>query len=123
LTELVFVLPEELIAKTYNCIDLEQRQSLELCVSANCTIMESLCKLIYCDLYCRPNITATKNITETMCDSLPRDKTNTVLVTAMVGVSLSLIAVILRLLSRMKSRQPGIDDWMIVIAMVSFLVS
>jgi len=123
LNEFVVILPEESIAKIYNCIDLEQRQSLELCVSVNCTIMESLCKLIYRNLYYIPNITAIKNITETMCNSLPRDKTNTILVTAMVGVSLSLIAVILRLLSRIKSRQLGTDDWMIVIAMVSFLNS
>ncbi|KAH7379058.1 hypothetical protein BKA64DRAFT_728174 [Cadophora sp. MPI-SDFR-AT-0126] len=64
---------------------------------------------------------ATKCITESIYNRLLRNRTNVVSITAIVGVSLTLLAVILRFLSRMKSRKPGIDDWTMIIA-IGFMI-
>ncbi|KAK0113101.1 hypothetical protein ONS95_014805 [Cadophora gregata] len=87
---------------TYICTDQQLSHSLELCVSGTCSIREAL---------------TTKSITESICSRPIRDRTNTVSVTAIVGVSLALLALLLRLLSRIKSRRPGMDDWTMIIAM------
>ncbi|CZT07021.1 related to integral membrane protein PTH11 [Rhynchosporium agropyri] len=84
------------------CMDQEMGESLEHCVKLNCTIREAL---------------TTKYVTESICNRPFRNRTNVISITAIVGVSLALLAVILRFVSRMKSRKPGMDDWTMAIAM------
>ncbi|KAH6704158.1 hypothetical protein BKA61DRAFT_560083 [Leptodontidium sp. MPI-SDFR-AT-0119] len=91
-----------LATEPHMCTDQQMGDSLELCVSGTCTIKEAL---------------STKYITESICNRPLRNRTNIVSITAIVGVSLALLAVMLRFLSRMKSRKPGMDDWTMIIAM------
>ncbi|KAH6712154.1 hypothetical protein BKA61DRAFT_633583 [Leptodontidium sp. MPI-SDFR-AT-0119] len=91
-----------LATEPHMCTDQQISDSLKLCVSGTCTIKEAL---------------STKYITESICNRALRNRTNIVSITAIVGVSLALLAVILRFLSRMKSRKPGMDDWTMIIAM------
>jgi hypothetical protein len=60
----------------------------------------------------------TKNITEEVCHQPLRDRTKIISITAIVGFVLASLAVMLRILSRIKSGQPGMDDWTIIAAMV-----
>ncbi|CZT53512.1 related to integral membrane protein PTH11 [Rhynchosporium secalis] len=90
------------VLATDMCTDQEMGDSLEHCVMLNCTIREAL---------------TTKDITESICNRQFRNRTNVVSITAIVGVSLALLAVMLRFLSRMKSRKPGMDDLTMIIAM------
>ena len=113
------MLPRTLATKTYMCTDQRLSQSLELCVSATCTIKEALSRFCLKELIgVFLMLIATKYITERSCNLPLRNRTNTISVTAIVGVSLALLAVMLRLLSRIKSRKPGMDDWAMIIAMV-----
>ncbi|KAH6699944.1 hypothetical protein BKA61DRAFT_706069 [Leptodontidium sp. MPI-SDFR-AT-0119] len=102
ITELTTKLPRTLATETYMCTDQQLGDSLELCVSRTCTIKDAV---------------STKCITESICNRPLRNRTNVVSITAIVGVSLALLAVMLRFLSRMKSRKPGMDDWTMIIAM------
>ena len=61
---------------------------------------------------------ALKNVTETMCGIPQRNKTKTVSIIGMVGISLAMIAFVLRLLARTMHHQIGIDDWAMIVAMV-----
>ena len=47
-----------------------------------------------------------------------RDRTKIISITAIAGLVLASLAVVLRILSRIKSGQPGMDDWAIIAAMV-----
>ncbi|KAG9228713.1 hypothetical protein BJ875DRAFT_227006 [Amylocarpus encephaloides] len=100
MTELSSILPGMPVIQI--CTVQKQSHRLELCTRTTCTIKEAF---------------TTRNIAERYCNQPLRDRTNTVLITAVVGVSLALFAVVLRLLSRFKSRKPGIDDWTIIAAM------
>lgn len=57
-------------------------------------------------------------MTETICGQPQRDRSYAVSVTGIVGISLAMIAFVLRILARKLHRQFGMDDWTIIIAMV-----
>lgn len=59
-----------------------------------------------------------KNMTENICGKEPRDKSNAVSVTGIVGVSLAITAFLSRILARTVHHQLGMDDWAIISAMV-----
>jgi hypothetical protein len=101
-----------------SCINQTLSNSLELCVSATCTVKESLSMLPDEHFGKFLRLAATKNITAEFCDWPLRNRTNTVSITAIAGLVLAILAVLLRLLSRMKSKQPGMDDWTIIVVMV-----
>jgi hypothetical protein len=61
---------------------------------------------------------ATKNITQQICHQPLRDRTKTISITAVTGVSLAFAAFVLRLLARMMTGQYGMDDWIMIFAMV-----
>ncbi|XMA13694.1 hypothetical protein WAI453_006485 [Rhynchosporium graminicola] len=105
-TELTTKLPRMLATETHIYTDQQLGGNLELCVSKTCTIKEAL---------------STKYITESICNRPLRNRANVVSITAIVGVSLALLAVMFRFLSRMKSRKPGMDDWTMAIA-IGFVI-
>lgn len=61
---------------------------------------------------------ATKNISEAVCGQPLRDRTKSVSVTGTVGLSLAVLTLLLRVISRTRSKQFGMDDWIMVLAMV-----
>jgi hypothetical protein len=101
------------------CANTEETSSLDVCVNQNCSVREVL-GLYY--LFCRWTNTLTppviKNMTETVCGQPQRDRSHAVSVTGIVGISLAMIAFVLRIVARKLHRQFGMDDWTIIIAMV-----
>ncbi|PVH75952.1 hypothetical protein DL98DRAFT_465808 [Cadophora sp. DSE1049] len=75
---------------------------LERCVRAQCTIRESL---------------TTRNMTEAICHQPLRDRSKLVSTAGLVGIALSLLAVVLRILARAIGGQFGMDDWTMIVAM------
>ena len=61
-----------------------------------------------------------KNMTETICGQPRRDRSNAVSITGIVGISLTMVAFLLRILARRVHHQFGMDDWTMIIAMVPF---
>jgi hypothetical protein len=59
-----------------------------------------------------------KNMTETVCGKQPRDRSNAVSITGIVGVSLAMTTFLLRILARAVHHQFGMDDWTMILAMV-----
>jgi hypothetical protein len=123
MAELNSILPKTPANEMYICTNQPLGYSLELYVRATCTIRESLSIFSYQLFGIFLIWIVTKNITEEICNRPLRNRTKTVLITAIIGISLALLAVMLRLLSRMKSGRPGMDDWTIIVAMVWILMT
>lgn len=62
-------------------------------------------------------------MTESMCGHPVRDRTHDVSVTGIVGISLAMLTFLLRMLARKMNHKFGIDDWALIIAMVTALVN
>jgi hypothetical protein len=61
---------------------------------------------------------AIKNMTESVCGHPVRDRTKDISVTGIVGISLALLAFLLRILARQINHKFGMDDWTLILAMV-----
>jgi hypothetical protein len=57
-------------------------------------------------------------MTEAICHRPLRNRTKAISITAIVGISLALLAFVLRALARMTTGQFGIDDWAMTAAIV-----
>lgn len=57
-------------------------------------------------------------MTETVCGKQPRDRSNAVSITGIIGVSLAMITFLLRIIARAVHHQFGMDDWTMILAMV-----
>jgi hypothetical protein len=92
------------------------------CVQSNCTIRETLskCRTINYSTYPLTDL-ATKNFTETIRQEPVRDHTDMVTYSGIIGGSLALFAVLLRIAARLPCLGGawGADDWVILIAIVS----
>lgn len=58
-------------------------------------------------------------MTESVCGHPVRDRTKDVSVTGLVGISLAILAFLLRILARQMNHTFGMDDLTLIIAMVS----
>ena len=81
--------------------------------------LETLCVCLAL-LLCRTGLIfkVTKNISETTCGDPQRDRTKSVSVTGLVGITLAMLVFLLRIIARTRNRQFGMDDWTMVMAMV-----
>ncbi|KAH8669062.1 CFEM domain-containing protein [Xylariales sp. PMI_506] len=91
------------------CSNAALQAEVTLCVSANCTIKESL---------------TTKNVTETLCDAPVRDKSQLSNDIAITFGVLSAAFVLLRTSHKLMARMElGLDDWFIILTLLSGLPS
>lgn len=110
--------PNALASNPGFCNQYKQGHSPETCVQMYCPIREALGSS--CTSFRRQSLIfpAFKNIIETTCGLSQRNRTKTVSITGIVGVSLAMLAFLLRLLAKTVNHQLGVDDWTMMIAMV-----
>jgi hypothetical protein len=90
----------------------------ELCINQECTVREAL-SLFYASCHRIGLMSkATENITAEICGWPLRDRTRSVSVTGIVGISLAMMIFLLRIIARTKTHQFGMDDWTMIMAMV-----
>ena len=100
------------------CNNSTQIDIFDLCINRECTVREAL-SLSYAS--CRRiglMSKATANLTAEICGWPLRDRTRSVSVTGIVGISLAMVTFLLRIIARTKTQQFGMDDWTMIMAMV-----
>ena len=101
------------------CTDETMKQSVEHCIRVKCTIKESLGSFLgHRHTSQSSDMLDTKHFAEAICHWPQRNRTKVVLTTSVVGISLALLAFVLRLLARMTIGQFGLDDLTLTAAMV-----
>jgi hypothetical protein len=112
------IFSKTLASNTSFCSHYQQDNRSELCIQMHCTIRELLSSF-YTLLHGGDLMSlAIKNITEATCGLPQRNRTKAVSITGVVGISLAMLAFLLRLLARTINHQFGMDDWTMIIAMV-----
>lgn len=110
------------------CTNTPLQSNITECVLGSCTLYEGLskqCSLSYGfwigrDERLTVSITATKNVTLTMCGAEVRDETSTPLLVGTIGGALALLVFGMRMCSCLPSgsRILGWDDWTIAVTVL-----
>ena len=101
------------------CNNSIQTDTFEQCINLQCTVQEALSSsplLLLNKMGLMFSVT--KNASETVCGRSPRDRTKSVSVTGIVGLSIATMILLLRVISRIRNHQFGMDDGAMIMAMV-----